>query len=94
MKLPCLIETLVQAQNEQNSKLYSDCFSELATVRDEGQMYIRKNEIKLWNEKTNHKYKTIFRPLAYESTAAGGILTANVSGNFPGSPFPSDCILN
>jgi len=88
MKLPSLIETFVQAQNDQNTKQYADCFSETATVRDEGQTYIGKNEIKLWNEKTNYEYKTILHPLAYESTVKGGILIANVNGNFRGSPFP------
>lgn len=88
MKLPALIDSLVKAQNEHNSTKYADCFSEGATVRDEGQTYSGKNDIKLWNEETNKKYQTVLKPLVFEQTSKGGILIATVSGNFPGSPLP------
>lgn len=43
MKLPNVITELVKAQNNFDSIAYSNCFTETATVFDEGEKLSRKN---------------------------------------------------
>jgi ketosteroid isomerase-like protein len=86
MNLPKVIASLVEAQNSHDSQAYAACFSDSAIVHDEGKAYSGKAEIQQWNEASNSKYQTIFKPLNYEDKELGSSLIAEVSGNFPGSP--------
>jgi hypothetical protein len=86
MNLHRAVASLIVAQNKYDSQAYAECFTETAIVHDEGKTYQGKAEIKQWNENTNHEYKSVLKPLDYVDTEAGGLLSAEVSGNFPGSP--------
>lgn len=85
MKLPEVIESLVEAQNNFNSTAYADCFSETAIVFDEGRVHKGKEEAKKWIEKATEEYKTVMKPLGYSEE--DGTLKAEISGTFPGSPI-------
>jgi hypothetical protein len=74
----------VKTQNEFNSNSYADCFTENAIVFDEGKTHNGKAEIKNWIEKANNEYKASMKPLEYNENDR--ILSAEVSGTFPGSP--------
>lgn len=87
MNLPKLIADLVDAQNSHDAPAYVACFSETAVVFDEGQTHRGKAEIGKWIEKSNSQYQTAWKPLEFEEGAAGLLLTAEVSGTFPGSPI-------
>jgi len=55
-------------------------------VHDEGKTYHGKTEIREWNEMTNAKYKTKYEPIEVITNGDKMILTAKISGTFPGSP--------
>jgi len=86
MKLPQIIADLLKAQEKYDPDSFSECFSNDATVFDEGKIYHGKKEVRQWNEMTNAKYKTKYEPLEISNTEDGIILTAKVSGTFDGSP--------
>ncbi|MCJ8211583.1 nuclear transport factor 2 family protein [Mucilaginibacter sp. RS28] len=86
MNLPTVVTQLVNAQNNYDSKTYAECFTDTAIVHDEGKTHNGKEEIYQWIEDANKKYKSLMKPLKYEESASKGILIAEVSGNFTGSP--------
>ncbi|WP_027381720.1 nuclear transport factor 2 family protein [Chryseobacterium daeguense] len=85
MNLPNIITTLVKTQNSFDSKAYADCFSETAVVFDEGKTHNGKAEIQNWIESANNEYKASMKPLEYNEKES--VLSAEVSGTFPGSPL-------
>ncbi len=86
MNLPKVITSLIKAQDNFDSVAYANCFSEKAVVFDEDKTYTGKAEIKEWIANANEKYKTVMKPLNYEENGKESILTAEISGTFPGSP--------
>lgn len=86
MKSPKVISDLIEAHNNSNSAAFTECFSESASVTDEGQTYNGKVEIERWIKKAQEKYQTHVKPLSYEEKGDNFLLSAEVSGNFDGSP--------
>jgi hypothetical protein len=86
MNLHKVVASLIEAQNSHDSEEYVRCFSPTAIVHDEGKTYKGKAEIQQWIEQSNRKYETVLKPLSYQETSAENLLTAEISGNFPGSP--------
>ncbi len=86
MKLPKLLADLLAAQDKYDSHAFAENFSDDAIVHDEGKTYHGKTEIRQWNEMTNAKYKTKYKPLEVTTNGDKIILTAEISGTFPGSP--------
>jgi len=84
MNLHKVVASLVKAQNSHNSEAYTDCFSETAIVHDEEKTYEGKAEIRQWIEQSDREYHTELKPLGYKEQES--LLTAEVTGNFPGSP--------
>lgn len=83
--LPNIISELVKAQNEFDSATYANCFTENAEVFDEGKTHNGKAEIENWIDKANKEYNATMKPLDYNENE--NILSAETSGNFPGSPI-------
>jgi hypothetical protein len=86
MELPKFIARFVETQNNRDSQAFLTCFTESATVDDEGETHTGKEEIREWIERANEKYQSVTKPLSYEESGSNGRLTAEVSGTFPGSP--------
>ena len=86
MKLPKVIAGLIAAQDKYDSKAFTENFSDDAIVHDEGKTYHGKTEIRQWNEMTNAKYKTKYKPLEVTTEGDKITLTVKISGTFPGSP--------
>lgn len=84
MNLPKVITDLVKAQDNFDSNAYANCFTETAVVFDEGKTYKGKAAIQNWIEKANQAYQITMKPIEYSETKQE--LTADISGNFPGSP--------
>jgi hypothetical protein len=84
MNLHKVVASLLEAQNRHDREAYSECFSETAIVHDERMTYTGKAEIRRWIEKSDHEYHTELKPLGYKEEES--LLTAEVTGNFPGSP--------
>lgn len=90
MNLPEIINKLLQAQADFNSRVYADCFAEKAVVYDEDEMHEGKERIRQWNETTNAKYRTVLEPVDFSQDGSKAVLTAKVSGTFDGSPVLLD----
>ena len=86
MKLHPVAERLIEAQNSFNSQAYTACFTESAIVHDEGKTHRGKGEILAWIEESNEKYRSVMKAMDYEESGSDGVITAEVSGTFPGSP--------
>ena len=87
MELPKVVARFVETQNNYDSKAYTECFTESAIVHDEGKVHTGKDEIRQWIEHSNETYQSLMEPLKYEESGSNGVLTARVSGTFPGSPI-------
>lgn len=85
MNLPNVIAKLIKAQNNFDSAVYAQCFTETAIVFDEGKTHKGKTEIENWIDKSNKEYKATMEPLDYNERE--NILSAEISGSFPGSPI-------
>jgi len=86
VQLPSIISELIIAQNNQNSTAYTNCFTETAIVKDEGNTYRGKTEIWNWIEAANNTVQPMMKALTYKGSDKECVLSAEVSGNFPGSP--------
>jgi hypothetical protein len=86
MELPKVVERFIETQNNHDSKAYVECFTGSAIVHDEGKTHTGKAAIRQWIEHANEKYQSFMKPLKYEKSGSNGVLTAEVSGTFPGSP--------
>ena len=87
MNLPKVVTDLIQAQNSFDSDAYAKCFSETGVMLEEGKPYTGHVEIQRMIEEANKKYKSVMKPLEYTENGKSGILSAECSGTFPGSPL-------
>lgn len=87
MELPQVVERFIETQHILDSKAFAECFTESAIVHDEGKTHNGKEEIRHWIEHSMEEYKSVMKPLNYEESGSKSVLTANVSGTFPGSPI-------
>lgn len=87
MNLPKVLADLVAAQNRFDAPAYASCFSDTAVVFDEGKIYTGKTAIGEWIDASNRTYKSVMRPLSISHEGKTTVLSAEVSGTFPGSPL-------
>lgn len=87
MNLPKVLADLVAAQNRLDAAAYTNCFSETAVVFDEGKTHTGKKAIEEWISESNTKYKSVMKPLSITPEGNTTVLSAEVSGTFPGSPL-------
>jgi hypothetical protein len=69
-----------------NREAVADCFSETATVTDEGNTYRGRRAIRDWKAASSKKYSYTVEPFSLETVGGKSVVTAHVVGNFPGSP--------
>ena len=62
------------------------CFTADAVVVDEKKTHTGRNAIAAWKSEASAKYDYIAEPIAIDDQGSWVIITAHVSGNFPGSP--------
>ena len=87
MNLPEVVTDLIKAQNDFDSVAYANCFSETGIMFDEGKTHTGRAEIRQLIEEANKKYQSVMKPLAYTENGSSGVLSAEVSGTFDGSPL-------
>jgi ketosteroid isomerase-like protein len=92
MKLPSLITDFVKAENSRDSSAVVACFAEDAVVQDEGCEMRGLLAIKEWSDKSFEKFQFDIAPTGLGETGDKTVLTATVTGNFPGSPVSLDFI--
>ncbi|GAA4453314.1 nuclear transport factor 2 family protein [Rurimicrobium arvi] len=87
MNLPKVVTDLIDAQNTFDSVAYANCFSETGIMCDEGKDFEGRSAIRHFIEEANKKYQSTMKPLDYTESGNSGILSAECSGTFPGSPL-------
>jgi hypothetical protein len=87
IQLPDPIDRYVQIANSGTAEAAPVCFAPDAIVHDEGQIYEGVAAIKNWMAATKKKYGHTIAPLDLAERGGQSVLTAKLSGNFPGSPI-------
>jgi hypothetical protein len=90
MNLPKVITDLIDAQNSHDAAAYANLFSESAVVFDEGRTHKGKIAIQKWIEESNAENQTVLKPISFQQHENKSVLTAEISGTFPGSPAVLD----
>ena len=90
LQLPPAIDRYVKIENAGDTDALSTCFATDATVRDEGHTYVGLDAIKKWKADTKKRYNHSIQPLAIRHRDGKTILTARLTGNFPGSSVTLD----
>ena len=74
------------AADSGDGEAVSQCFTENATVKDEGHTHKGRAAIKQWKTDASAKYEYTSEPIACEEKDGKTIVTSHLVGNFPGSP--------
>jgi hypothetical protein len=90
LDLPLPIDLYVKADEAGDVEAFSQCFASDATVRDEGQVHEGLAAIKEWAAAAKRKYDHRVEPLKVAERGGKTVLTARLTGNFPGSPVTVD----
>jgi len=87
IELPKPIAAYFAADVKSNADEVSKCFIETAFVKDEGNTYLGRDEIRNWKNGSSKKYEYTVEP--FDITVDGGrtVVTSHVVGSFPGSPI-------
>ena len=83
--LPRVIKEYIDASNAHDVKSILSCFSDDASVHDEGKDFHGKKLIEDWIVTTIEKYKFQFKPLSVKEDDGEVVVSVEVSGTFPGS---------
>jgi hypothetical protein len=86
VQLPQPIDTYLKLENSGDAAALEECFAPNAVVRDEGHSYDGLSGIKRWMADTKRKYNHTVAPLAIAQRDGKTVLTARLTGSFPGSP--------
>jgi SnoaL-like domain len=86
LQLPTPLASYFEAQNAHDVDAMLLAFSDQASVRDEGRDMTGHVAIREWMDDTTRKYRVTVIPTSVGQADGKAIVTAQVSGNFPGSP--------
>jgi ketosteroid isomerase-like protein len=82
------IRAYFDAANRQDTPAVVACFANDAVVYDEGHVHRGTDAIRVWKERVSQKYQATAEPTSVTQDGDETVVTAQVSGNFPGSPAP------
>lgn len=74
------------AADAKDGAAVAKCFTADAVVIDERRTHQGRDAIARWKAETSTKYDYVSEPIAVEHDGARTIVTAHLTGNFPGSP--------
>ena len=81
------LSTYFDAQNAHDVNGMLACFADEAMVRDEGRDMLGRAAIRAWMDETTRKYRPTIKPTRVAREDERTIVTAQISGAFPGSPI-------
>jgi len=81
------LSTYFEAQNALDVDAMLACFTDEASVHDEGRSMRGRPEIRAWIDETTRKYHPTIRPTNSAEESGLTLVTTQVSGSFPGSPI-------
>lgn len=88
--LPAPVAAYWAAANAGDGATAAACFAADATVADEGKTHVGTEAIVGWVEQTTRASRPVVEPLRCAAEAGRFLVTARVSGSFPGSPVELD----
>jgi hypothetical protein len=86
IELPGAIERYFIAQNAHNPDAVAACFEDDGTVHDESRTHVGREAIRGWQAGPVAGYEVTVEPLEIQREGDTTIVSARVSGKFPGSP--------
>lgn len=86
-KLPQIISAYIEASNTRDGERLGTLFTKDAVVHDEGHEHRGTAAIKKWLAATARKYAFTLTPIRLSQKENEMILTAKMTGEFPGSPI-------
>ena len=86
LNLPAPVAAYIAAQNGDDFTALAHCFAENAVVQDEGRTMKGLAAIQQWKMETKQKYHHTVEPLAAVQKDGKTVVTARLTGDFPGSP--------
>ena len=89
-QIPQIIETYFRASNADDINALVSCFSGDAVVTDENETHRGAAAIKAWSVNVRKKYQFKAEVLRVAHKPDAVVVTANLSGTFPGSPVDLD----
>ena len=89
-EMPQIIETYFRASNADDINALVSCFSGDAVVTDENETHRGAAAIKAWSVNVRKKYQFKAEVLRVAHKPEAVVVTANLSGTFPGSPVDLD----
>ena len=90
LSLPNAITTYFNISNGADDSKLTDCFAPDARVFDEGETHRGHTAIQAWMRATRAKIKYSVEPVSVSQQDNTLVVTATVTGNFPGSPVQLD----
>lgn len=88
--LPNAITTYFNISNGADDSQLTDCFTADARVFDEGETHRGRTAIQSWLRATRAKIEYRVEPVSVSHQGNTMVVTATVTGNFPGSPVQLD----
>ena len=85
--LPSPLDAYFRAANVHDADDVAACFAVDAVVHDEREDRVGRAAIRAWADETGRRYRHTAEVLAVETEGGRAVMTAKVSGNFPGSPI-------
>ena len=86
LELPSPIAAYWSAANTAKIDEAAACFAADAVVHDESRLHEGPTAIRGWIEETTRQYQPFVEALAVEEKDGRHLVTARVTGTFPGSP--------
>lgn len=90
LELPAPIAAYYAAANARDLDKTVACFAPHAQIEDDGETLVGRAEIRAWKERVNARYRSTADPRQLVRDGEAYVVTAQVAGNFPGSPIELD----
>lgn len=74
------------AADTTDSSAVAACFTADAVVTDEKKTYTGRDAIAAWKSEASAEYEYVATPVAVDDQGDRVVVTAHLTGNFPGSP--------
>ncbi len=90
LSLPDAITTYFSISNGADDTHLGDCFTQDACVLDEGETHCGRTAIQAWLRAPRANIEYSVEPVSVSHQGNTIVVTATVTGNFPGSPVQLD----
>ena len=86
IRLPYIITDFFEADRQKRGDAVVACFTENATVRDDGHTYVGWHAIRQWKTESSRKYSYSVEPRSISTKGDRTVVVSHLVGDFPGSP--------